>query len=215
MDDLTVMEYDHERAVADGVNVNYDVYRIKTAISDQGSKVEAGYYIDCVGGCEMDKTDSRPMERKPSVSLEKLMQAVSLGNIEPDVISSIAGRLARIARRIDAEDGQKVKELTDGKGIEQLTTDLVTALKPDNHIERARQENPGVAEPTEEQTSQAAEKIIQEAVKPLYDPRLHELILAIKKKERADHRYHQHRPGPGGRFFRRCPGKGQRAGGFL
>ncbi len=40
-----VMEYDHERAVADGVNVNYDVYRIKTAISDKGSKVEAGYYI--------------------------------------------------------------------------------------------------------------------------------------------------------------------------
>ena len=25
-----VMEYNHERAVADGVNVGYDVYRIKT-----------------------------------------------------------------------------------------------------------------------------------------------------------------------------------------
>ena len=41
-----VMEYLHERAVADGVNVGYDVYRIKTEISDQGSKVEAGYYVD-------------------------------------------------------------------------------------------------------------------------------------------------------------------------
>ena len=40
------MEYDHERAVADGVNVNYDVYRIKTKITEQGSKVESGYYID-------------------------------------------------------------------------------------------------------------------------------------------------------------------------
>jgi type I restriction enzyme R subunit len=41
-----VMEYPHERAVADGVNVGYDVYRIRTKITEAGSKVEAGYYID-------------------------------------------------------------------------------------------------------------------------------------------------------------------------
>ena len=41
-----VTEYPHERAVADGVNVGYDVYRIKTRITGKGSKVEAGYYID-------------------------------------------------------------------------------------------------------------------------------------------------------------------------
>src|SRR5574340_1796931 len=41
-----VMEYNHEMAVADGVNVNYDVYRIKTAITEAGSKVEAGYYVE-------------------------------------------------------------------------------------------------------------------------------------------------------------------------
>ena len=37
-----VMEYNHEQAVADGVNVGFDVYRIRTAISEQGSTVEAG-----------------------------------------------------------------------------------------------------------------------------------------------------------------------------
>lgn len=41
-----VMEYSHDRAVADGVNVGFDVYRIKTQISERGGKVEAGYYID-------------------------------------------------------------------------------------------------------------------------------------------------------------------------
>lgn len=41
-----VMEYSHERAAADGVNVGYEVYRIKTDITEQGSTVEAGYYID-------------------------------------------------------------------------------------------------------------------------------------------------------------------------
>ena len=41
-----VMEYSHERAVADGVNVGYEIYRIKTDITEKGSRVEAGYYID-------------------------------------------------------------------------------------------------------------------------------------------------------------------------
>jgi type I restriction enzyme R subunit len=41
-----VTEYSHERAVADGVNVDYEVYRIKTKITENCSTVEAGNYID-------------------------------------------------------------------------------------------------------------------------------------------------------------------------
>ena len=45
-DQNLVMEYGHEQAVADGVNVPYDVYRIQTQITQQGSTVEAGFYVD-------------------------------------------------------------------------------------------------------------------------------------------------------------------------
>ncbi len=41
-----VSEYGHERAVADGVNVDYDVYRIRTQVTEGGSRVEAGHYVD-------------------------------------------------------------------------------------------------------------------------------------------------------------------------
>ncbi|MDI1336361.1 MAG: type I restriction-modification enzyme R subunit C-terminal domain-containing protein [Lacunisphaera sp.] len=41
-----VMEYNHERAVVDGVNVGYEVYRIKTQVTAQGGKVEKGFYVD-------------------------------------------------------------------------------------------------------------------------------------------------------------------------
>ena len=41
-----VTEYPHERAVADGVNVGYDVYRIKTEIAEDGSKIPPGFYVD-------------------------------------------------------------------------------------------------------------------------------------------------------------------------
>ncbi|MDE0503344.1 MAG: DEAD/DEAH box helicase family protein, partial [Candidatus Poribacteria bacterium] len=41
-----VTEYSHERAVTDGVNVGYEVYRIRTEITEEGGGVEAGYYVD-------------------------------------------------------------------------------------------------------------------------------------------------------------------------
>jgi type I restriction enzyme R subunit len=41
-----VMEYNHERAVADGVNVGYEVYRIRTEVTEQGGRVEKGFYVD-------------------------------------------------------------------------------------------------------------------------------------------------------------------------
>jgi type I restriction enzyme R subunit len=41
-----VMEYPRQRAVADGVNVDGHVYRIRTVITEQGSHVETGFYVD-------------------------------------------------------------------------------------------------------------------------------------------------------------------------
>src|SRR5207248_9063068 len=40
-----VMEYTHEQAVADRVNVPYDVYEIKTRITSAGSQVDSGFYV--------------------------------------------------------------------------------------------------------------------------------------------------------------------------
>ena len=41
-----VMAYTHERAVADGVNVGYHVYKIRTKITSEGSTIEAGETIE-------------------------------------------------------------------------------------------------------------------------------------------------------------------------
>jgi type I restriction enzyme R subunit len=40
-----VAEYPYERSVVDGVNVGYEVFRIRTQIGEQGSRVEKGYTI--------------------------------------------------------------------------------------------------------------------------------------------------------------------------
>ncbi len=41
-----VSEYSHEEAVADGVNVTYDVYIIETEISQNGAILKANEYVD-------------------------------------------------------------------------------------------------------------------------------------------------------------------------
>src|SRR5919106_1406996 len=41
-----VMEYTHEQAVADQVNVDFDVYRIRTQITEGGSNVDAGLFTE-------------------------------------------------------------------------------------------------------------------------------------------------------------------------
>ena len=41
-----VSEYNHEQAIADGVNVGHDVYLIETKITQQGATIEKGEYIE-------------------------------------------------------------------------------------------------------------------------------------------------------------------------
>ncbi len=41
-----VMDYNHTQAVEDRVNVDYDIYQIRTEITQSGSRVDAGYYVD-------------------------------------------------------------------------------------------------------------------------------------------------------------------------
>ena len=41
-----VMDYSHTDAVEDKVNVDYDIYEIRTQITQSGSKVDAGFFVD-------------------------------------------------------------------------------------------------------------------------------------------------------------------------
>jgi type I restriction enzyme, R subunit len=137
--------------------------------------------VDTVGVCEQDKTDARPMEKKPSVSFEKLLQAVALGNREEDVLTSIAGRLARMEHRITKEDEQAISKASGGLSLKDLSRQLVEAVDPDRQEERAKKQF-GTDKPSEQQTQQAAAALIGEAATPFHDPKLRELLIDIKKK---------------------------------
>ena len=137
--------------------------------------------VDAVGVCEQDKTDARPMEKKPSVSFDKLLQAVALGNTDEDVLTSIAGRLARMEHRITNADDQAIVKTSGGHSLKDLSRRLVEAVNPDRQEERAKKQF-GTEKPTEQQMAKAAATLIQEAAKPFQDPKLRELLIDIKKK---------------------------------
>ena len=132
--------------------------------------------VDAVGVCEQDKTDARPMEKKPSVSFERLLQAVAFGNTEDDVITSIAGRLARMEHRISAEDDARIRAASGGLGLKDLAHQLVQSLDPDRITPSPRLRGEGGRE------GQAAQQARIDASKPLCDPALRQLILDIKAK---------------------------------
>ncbi len=131
--------------------------------------------IDAVGVCEQDKTDARPMEKKPSVSFERLLQAVAFGNTEDDVITSIAGRLARMEHRISAEDDAKIRVASGGLGLKDLAHQLVQSLSPDLDSLPSPASGRGAG-------GEGAQQARIVASKPLCDPALRQLILDIKAK---------------------------------
>ena len=62
-----------------------------------GVKRKTRYLIvDSVGVCERVQTESRPLEEKPTVSFEKLLDAAALGTTEVAAVESLAGRLLRL-----------------------------------------------------------------------------------------------------------------------
>lgn len=79
-----VMEYGHERAVADGVNVGYDVYRIRTAITERGSKVESGFYVD-----KRDKLTRKRRWEQLDDDLEYSSNQLDRSVVAPDQIRTI------------------------------------------------------------------------------------------------------------------------------
>jgi type I site-specific restriction endonuclease len=93
--------------------------------------------VDAVGVCEQDKTDARPMEKKPSVAFDKLLQAVAFGNTEEDVLTSIAARLARMEHRIGQEDEKRIIKTSGGLTLRDLSRRLIDAVNPDRLVEAA------------------------------------------------------------------------------
>jgi len=139
--------------------------------------------VDAVGVCEQDKTESRPLDRKPFVPLDKILAVVAAGAVDADLVSTLAARLARLEQEIDAEQAQRIRTAAGGKDLAALAGNLLRSIDPDTVEERARAqfEIADEEEPTSEQLAQAEHAAMTQALKPFYEPKLREAILAARR----------------------------------
>jgi type I site-specific restriction endonuclease len=94
--------------------------------------------VDAVGVCEQDLTDSRPLEKKRTVTFEKLLDAIALGNREPEVLETLAGRLVRLEKRFDEALASEVRTTAKGQTLCEIAQGLLGSVNPDKVEEASR-----------------------------------------------------------------------------
>lgn len=138
--------------------------------------------VDAVGVCDSDKSPSKPLDRKPSVPLEKLLQIIAQGQVHEDIVSTLASRLARLDRQMDEEQEIQIASEADGRSVKTLISGLLNSIDPDRNIAKAREMNELKPDesPTDEQMRDAEHESMREALKPFTNPKLREVIIEIK-----------------------------------
>ena len=160
-DNNQVMSYTHDRAVADGVNVGYHVYKIRTKITSEGSTIEAGEIVE-----KRDKMTrqqrAETLDEDYSYDQKQLDRDVVapdqirlvLKTFRDNLLEIFPGRTQVPKTLVFAKDDAHAEEITKitrevfGEGNEfcQKITYKTTGEKPENIIKSFRNSvNPRIA----------------------------------------------------------------------
>lgn len=135
--------------------------------------------VDAVGVTKSKKSDTRPLERKPSVSMKELMMNVALGAKDEDTLTSLASRISRLNAQMTASE-RKTFENTVGISAGKVAENLLNAFDEDVIYEKVKTDN-GVTEPTEELLETAKVTLTKEAVAPFHDPDKRDYIENVRR----------------------------------
>ncbi|MDZ4782446.1 MAG: DEAD/DEAH box helicase family protein, partial [Planctomycetia bacterium] len=143
--------------------------------------------VDAVGVCEEEKQATKPLDRKPSVPLDKLLKLVATGAADADLVSTLAARLARLARQVDEDQQATIEKAAGGKDLATLSAELLHSVDPDTTTEQAIEKfkippgpNGEDPVPTEKQFEQVEQDRMRQALKPFHNPKLRDVILQIR-----------------------------------
>lgn len=136
--------------------------------------------IDAVGVSETRKHASQPLERKHGLSFDKLVDQIAQGRRDADVLSSLAGRLSALDRRLDEEDRARIAELAEGRTPRDLANRLLDAVDPDQRQAAVEAQHGPSATP--EQEKKVVTRITDDACAPFDRPELRDALKEIKQK---------------------------------
>lgn len=141
--------------------------------------------IDAVGVTKSNKSDTRALERVPSVSLQELMMKAARGTRNENILTSLASRIIRLNIRMTEAERKEFQEKA-GVSLSRAAQALLDAFDPDVIVERA-----GIAlsvdknELSPEQKAQmdiAQKELISVAVAPFRKPEVREYIENIRRR---------------------------------
>lgn len=135
--------------------------------------------VDAVGVTKSKKSDTRPLERKPTVSMKELMMNVALGAKDENTLTSLANRVIRLNSQMSPAE-RKQFEAKVGTAAGAVSENLLNAFDEDVLTAKA-QADTGSAEVTEEQIKQAQKELIQAAVAPFHAPDVRDYIENVRR----------------------------------
>ncbi len=135
--------------------------------------------IDAVGVTKSKKSDTRTLERKPSVSMKELMMNVALGARDEDTLTSLANRVIRLNSQMSSSE-KKSFEDNAGVSANRVAEKLLDTFDEDIILQRAQSEF-SVDVPTEEQIAKAKKILATEAVAPFLKPEVRDYIENVRR----------------------------------
>ena len=151
------------------------------SVTDDAKTKDRFLVVDAVGVMDTPLAETvQPLERKPAQSLKDLFKQVAFGSKDPQVGSSIAGRLARLDKHLTKDDREMLAGLAGGVDLGAISRRLVDALDPDQQVAATIAAGQSGDDPAA--VGEAATAMLTWALEPLAtNPELRNAILDVHR----------------------------------
>jgi type I restriction enzyme, R subunit len=142
--------------------------------------------IDAIGVESSQKTDSRPLEKKPGMSLKDLLQNVAMGNTDEEILSTLANRLIRLDKQINEKEKASFSEQANGFTINHVVKQLLNVYDPDTMESIKSEIRSQNTDASPEQINSSFithhSSLVADAVAVFHNPELRNYIVDVRKK---------------------------------
>ena len=135
--------------------------------------------VDAVGVTKSKKSETRSLERKPTVSMKELMMNVALGDKSEDTLTSLANRISRLDKQMTDKEHKEFKKNV-GISARDIANNLLNAFDEDIIAEKAKSILLSSV-PTQQDMEKAQKELLDEATKPFYNPDNRDFIENIRR----------------------------------
>lgn len=139
--------------------------------------------VDAVGVTKSKKTETRTLERKPSVSMKELMLNVAMGAKDEDTLTSLANRVIRLNSQMSPKERTSFTE-TVGSSAGNVAQRLLDAFDMDIVSSKAGVDLSDDHAPTAEEQQRmdaVKEALIRDAVQPFFNPDVRDYIENVRR----------------------------------